>query len=91
VYHITSRGNAPQEIFLDDKDSSSFLDILAQVIDRLGARSHTFILGACPSVEEECALSETMPYLRRDHQDYHGFRHPTLLPACQQETQSVSA
>jgi len=45
VYHITSRGNASQEIFLDDKDSSSFLDILAQVIDRLGAWGHTFILG----------------------------------------------
>jgi len=45
VYHITSRENASQEIFLDDKDSSSFLDILAQVIDRLGARSHIFILG----------------------------------------------
>jgi len=50
VYHITSRGNAPQEIFLDDKDSSSFLDILAQVIDRLGAPSHTFILDVCPPV-----------------------------------------
>ena len=47
------------------------------------AYSHMFILGVCPTTEGEYALSETMPYLRKGHQDYHGLRHPTLLPAYQ--------
>ena len=34
VYHITSRGNARQDIFDDDPDRNLFLDTLAKVINR---------------------------------------------------------
>ena len=34
LYHVTSRGNAGQEMFLDDKDRLAFLDILAEVVER---------------------------------------------------------
>ncbi|PKP60854.1 addiction module toxin RelE, partial [Candidatus Atribacteria bacterium HGW-Atribacteria-1] len=31
VYHITSRGNAKQAIFLDEKDFADFLSVLCSV------------------------------------------------------------
>lgn len=34
VYHITSRGNARQDIFLDDNDRTKFLEILSDVVER---------------------------------------------------------
>jgi len=34
LYHVTSRGNAGQEVFLDDGDRLNFLDILAEVVER---------------------------------------------------------
>src|SRR3989304_9487258 len=36
VYHLTSRGNARQEIFLDDTDRELFLSPLSHVISRYG-------------------------------------------------------
>ena len=36
VYHITSRGNAKQAIFLGTKDRGRFLEILARVVERFG-------------------------------------------------------
>ena len=32
VYHITSRGNAFQDIFLDDEDRLNFLKVLEDVV-----------------------------------------------------------
>jgi REP element-mobilizing transposase RayT len=34
IYHITSRGNARADIFLDDSDRELFLSILADAVDR---------------------------------------------------------
>ncbi len=34
VYHVTSRGNAQQAIFIDDEDRGRFLDGLSMVVDR---------------------------------------------------------
>jgi putative transposase len=34
IYHITSRGNGRQSIFLDRPDGDGFLDILSSVIAR---------------------------------------------------------
>jgi putative transposase len=31
VYHLTARGNARQDIFLDDNDRRAFLDVLGHV------------------------------------------------------------
>jgi len=44
VYHVTSRGNARQDIVMDDRDRTLFLERLAHVIDRFGWRCHAFCL-----------------------------------------------
>lgn len=44
VYHITSRGNAGQVIFADDRDRLHFLDILRDVVDRFGWLCHAYCL-----------------------------------------------
>ena len=44
VYHVTSRGNARQNIVVDDRDRSQFLSLLAHVVDRYGWRCHTYCL-----------------------------------------------
>ena len=44
VYHVTSRGNARQNIVEDDKDRTSFLTLLAQVLDRYGWLCHAYCL-----------------------------------------------
>ena len=44
VYHITSRGNAKQLIFLTDQDRKGFLEIIKLVIDRTDWICHSYVL-----------------------------------------------
>ncbi|MGY4707263.1 REP-associated tyrosine transposase [Candidatus Bipolaricaulota sp. J31] len=44
LYHITSRGNAGQEVFLDDEDRLAFLEILAEVVERYRFRCYAYCL-----------------------------------------------
>lgn len=44
VYHVTSRGNARQDIVADDRDRTDFLSLLAHVIDRYGWLCHAYCL-----------------------------------------------
>jgi len=44
VYHITSRGNARQDIFVDDADRAAFLEILAKAVDRFNWLCHAYCL-----------------------------------------------
>jgi len=44
VYHITSRGNAQQDIFIDDGDRMAFLEVLAKSVDRFNWLCHAFCL-----------------------------------------------
>ena len=44
VYHVTSRGNARQDIVVDDQDRTLFVDQRAHVIDRFGWRCDAFCL-----------------------------------------------
>ena len=44
LYHVTSRGNARESIFLDEGDRSRFLEILADVVDRYGWICHAYCL-----------------------------------------------
>jgi REP-associated tyrosine transposase len=44
IYHITSRGNARQTIFLDDDDRRSFLLVLDRVVSRFRIVVHAFCL-----------------------------------------------
>jgi len=44
VYHITTRGNARQDIFLDDEDRLGFLKILQDVVARYNWVCHAYCL-----------------------------------------------
>lgn len=44
VYHITSRGNAGEKIFFTDSDRDTFLETLAQTVDRYGWLCHAYCL-----------------------------------------------
>jgi hypothetical protein len=44
VYHLTSRGNARQDIVVDDRDRSQLLSLLAHVVDRYGWLCHAYCL-----------------------------------------------
>ncbi len=42
VYHVTSRGNARQAIFLDKGDTESFLGVLSSVVARFTWLCHAY-------------------------------------------------
>ncbi len=42
VYHITSRGNAKQAIFIDDEDRGGFFDVLSMVVNRFNWLCHAY-------------------------------------------------
>lgn len=44
VYHVTSRGNARQEVFLNDSDREIFIATLAWVVGRFGWICHAYCL-----------------------------------------------
>ncbi len=44
MYHLTSRGNARQDIFLDDTDRETFLEVLAHVIERYRWVCHAYCI-----------------------------------------------
>src|SRR5690554_7360780 len=44
LYHVTSRGNARQDIFLDDDDFECFLRLLAVACDRFHWSCHAYCL-----------------------------------------------
>jgi REP element-mobilizing transposase RayT len=44
VYHATSRGNARQDIFIDDEDRGRFFDILSTVVERFNWLCHAYCL-----------------------------------------------
>ncbi|QAA75866.1 MAG: hypothetical protein BIP78_0098 [Candidatus Bipolaricaulis sibiricus] len=44
VYHVTARGNAQQDIFVDDTDRLKFLEVLGSVVQRFGWVCHAYCL-----------------------------------------------
>jgi REP element-mobilizing transposase RayT len=44
LYHVTSRGNARQAIFIDDEDRGGFLDVLSMVVERFNWLCHAYCL-----------------------------------------------
>ncbi len=44
VYHVTARGNARQDIFIDDADRHQFLQVLGDVVQRFGWIVHAYCL-----------------------------------------------
>ena len=44
VYHLTARGNARQDIYLDDSDRRRFLDLLGREIKQQGWKCYAYCL-----------------------------------------------
>lgn len=44
LYHVTTRGNAQQDIYLDDEDRQEFLVVLARVVSRFHLLLHAYCL-----------------------------------------------
>ncbi len=44
LYHVTSRGNAKQKIFRNDRDRKTFLDIMGDVVERFHFICHAYCL-----------------------------------------------
>ena len=44
VHHVTSRGNARQDIYVNDEDRHAFLEVLGDVVDRLNWTCHAYCL-----------------------------------------------
>jgi len=44
VYHVTSRGNAGQQIFVDDEDRHGFLEVLSDTVERFAWICHAYCL-----------------------------------------------
>ncbi len=44
IYHITSRGNAKQAIYIDDEDRGRFLGVLSMVVERFQWLCHAYCL-----------------------------------------------
>ena len=44
IYHVTARGNAQQDVYLDDDDRELFLSVLAEVVDRYAWICHAYCL-----------------------------------------------
>ncbi len=67
VYHITARGNAQQDIFINDADRLYFLDLLARVCDRHQWFCYAYCLMSNHYhllIEiQACSLSKGMQYL----------------------------
>ncbi len=44
VYHVTSRGNGGQDIYVDDEDRHVFLEVLVDVVERFNWTCHAYCL-----------------------------------------------
>jgi len=43
-YHVINRGNAGEDIFINDQDRKKFLEYLEKAIERFEIRIHTYCL-----------------------------------------------
>jgi len=44
IYHVTTRGNGGEDIFIDDQDRLQFLQVLEEVVSRAGWIIHAYVL-----------------------------------------------
>jgi putative transposase len=69
VYHLTSRGNAKQDIFVDDTDRKIFLRLLGETVTHFGWRLYAY----CLMGNHHHLLAETPePNLSRGMRDLNG-------------------
>lgn len=79
IYHVTSRGNAWQDIVRDDADREKWLDWLRRTVETYGWRLHSFALMRNHDhlfVETpEPNLSAGMQYFNGSYRSYFNRRH----------------
>lgn len=44
IYHVTTRGNGGEDIYIDDQDRQQFLTVLGEVVSRAGWLVHAYVL-----------------------------------------------
>jgi len=82
VYHITTRGNARNDIFRDDRDRHNFLDILTETVRRYHWLCHAYCL-MCNHYHllietPEANLSAGMRQLNGIYTQRYNLRHQTV-------------
>lgn len=79
IYHITSRGNARQDIYADDEDRECFLDYLLQCCELFGWVCHAYCLMSnhyhLMIETPEANLSKGMRHLNGVYTQYYNRRH----------------
>ncbi len=82
LYHVTSRGNGRQKIFLDDGDNRTFLEILGKTLARFNWRCHGFCLMVnhyhLMIETPDANLSQGMHHLNATFCQAHHKRHDTV-------------
>jgi putative transposase len=82
VYHVTSRGNGRQKIFLDGQDNRKFLELFGKTIERFNWICHAFCLMVnhyhLMIETPDANLSKGMHYLNATFCQAHHRRHDTV-------------
>jgi REP element-mobilizing transposase RayT len=82
VYHVTSRGNGRQRIFLDDQDNRKFLELLGKTIEHFHWICHAFCLMVnhyhLMIETPEANLSKGMHHLNASFCQAHNKRYDTV-------------
>jgi len=79
IYHVTSRGNGRQRIFLDDRDNRLFLELLGNTLERFQWVCHAYCLMVnhyhLMIETPEANLSKGMHHLNASFSQAHNKRH----------------
>lgn len=82
LYHVTSRGNGRQKIFLDDQDNRKFLELLEKTVERFNWVCHAFCLMVnhyhLMIETPDANLSQGMHHLNATFSQAHNKRHATV-------------
>ena len=82
VYHVTSRGNGRQKIFLDDQDNHKFLELLGKTLERFNWICHAYCLMVnhyhLMIETPDANLSKGMHHLNATFCQSHNKRHDTV-------------
>ncbi len=79
IYHVMSRGNNKQDIFINEDDAVVFLEVVQQAVRQHGATIHAY----CLMINHYHLLIETpkgnlslvMKYINQQYTQYFNFRH----------------
>jgi putative transposase len=82
VYHVTSRGNGRQKIFLDEQDNHKFLELFGKTLERFNWICHAYCLMVnhyhLMIETPDANLSKGMHYLNATFCQAHHRRHDTV-------------